>query len=92
MLRRQIFQQEYIAIDKQEFEALARQNQLDTLSKLIFVVPQLTNNHGYVQTLMRPVSLGKITKLEYQGRLAVLTSQGRINLSTNHQFIRWLGL
>jgi hypothetical protein len=92
MLRRQIFQQEYIAIDKQEFEALAKQNQVDTLSKLIFVVPQLTNNHGYVQTLMRPVSLGKITKLEHQGRLAVLTSQGRINLSTNHQFIRWLGL
>lgn len=92
MLRRQIAHQEYIAIDKDEFEKLAIQNNLDILSKLIFVVPQLTNNHGYVQTVMRPVFLGKIIKLDNQGASAIITNQGRITLSPNHQFIRWLGL
>jgi hypothetical protein len=92
MLRRQIAHQEYIALDKQEFELLANQNQHDAIEKLMFIVPQLINNHGYVQTVMRPVSLGKIAKLDNQSSLAIITSQGRITLSPNHQFIRWLGL
>jgi hypothetical protein len=92
MLRRQIEHEEYIALDTNEFEMIAKLNQGEILDKLRFVVPQLTNNHGYVQTVMRPVSLGKIAKLDYHQGFAVETSQGRINLNLNHGFIRWLGL
>ena len=92
MLRRQIAQQEYIAIDQQEFKQLASQNQADVMAKLLFIVPQLVNHRGYMQTVMRPVSLGNITQLDNRTVPVMVTSQGRISLTPNHQFIRWLGL
>ncbi|PJD92872.1 MAG: hypothetical protein CK424_04685 [Legionella sp.] len=102
MLRRQIEQQEYIALSKNEFDQLLAQNQQnpDILQDISFVVPQIIMTRGYYATEMNKIQLGKILTVQPQSHLAsavdVYTihfdNQSSVQIKTSHRFIRWLGL
>lgn len=93
MLRRRIDHQEYIALNKHELQLLAAEYNAYDLKSIFFVIPTLTNSHGYVQTVMTPVNLGTITALDTNnGYRVTVNHQQIIQLQPNNQFIRWLGL
>jgi len=93
MLRRQIAHQEYIALSKHEVINLANNYHPEDLSALKFIIPTLKMNHGYVQTVMKPLNFGEVTGIIAHSGLAVVTkTHGPIYLQPNAQFIRWLGL
>jgi len=92
MLRRQISHQEYIALSTRELNKLAiSYTQLD-LENLYFIIPTLTSNHGYVQTVMKPIHLGKVKEIHANPYYLKLNNDQHIGLSPNSKFIRWLGL
>jgi hypothetical protein len=94
MLRRQMNQEEYIALSKEEFSLLSKkQNELD-FSKIYFVVPTIKINRGYAQTVMKEANYGPVTQLHAEGSYYWIETakNSHLSLQTNHQFIRWLGL
>jgi hypothetical protein len=93
MLRRQIAHQEYIALSTNELKQLAANYTQNDLQNLYFIVPTLKLNHGYVQTVMKPVQLGQITEIHTErGFYLKLNHNQNITLYPNSKFIRWLGL
>ena len=104
MLRRQINDQEYIALSNVELKAIATHNN-DTviqtnpsLNDVYFVIPELKMVRGYVATEMNIVNLGKIKDITYSDadQLKSFTvhfdTNQSIRLRATNQFIRWLGL
>lgn len=95
MLRRQINNEEYIAVSQSELETVITAD----LGRLFFVEPVIKNVRGYYETQMNIVPLGKIksVKLSQQDAHKVLYTvdfeqSPSISLRTSNQFIRWLGL
>jgi len=62
------------------------------LENLYFIIPTLTSNHGYVQTVMKPVHLGTVKEIHANPYYLKLNNDQHIGLSPNSKFIRWLGL
>ncbi len=102
MLRRQIEQQEYIALSKTEFDQLLEQNQQNPsiFQEIYFVVPHIIMTRGYYATEMNKINLGKIMDVQHYSNLASaedsytirFDNQSSIQIRTSHRFIRWLGL
>ena len=97
MLRRQISDKEYIAVSNDELKRMITpddKNTQNNLSVLSFVVPVLHMIHGYYETNMKLVDLGKITTITFTGDGYKMHSdkQSEITLKTTNQFIRWVGL
>jgi hypothetical protein len=93
MLRRQIDKEEYIALSKSEFNQLAMNYTQEDLNQLFLIIATLKTNHGYIQTVMQPINLGKIIKLDTQNNIQlILSNQQTLKLEPNAKFVRWLGL
>ena len=93
MIRRRIFNQEFIALKPEELLQISKQYNEKDLENLFFVIPTLTNNRGYFQTVMKPVDFGKITGFDItHGYQIVVNHQLILNLQPNNKFVRWLGL
>ncbi len=94
MLRRQIDHMEYIALNHAEFKQLEAHIDQAVLNLISFVIPVIKMHHGYYQTEMRLVSLGKITKINEQDKnyMIQFESTPPVRITATHHFIRWLGL
>ena len=108
MLRRQINNEEYIALSNNEFKTIATQDLTikegsSALSAVNFVVPVIKMVRGYYATEMQFVPFGKIKGVKING--ASSNDKGEVksytlncelkpvvNLRTSQHFIRWLGL
>lgn len=100
MLRRQINNEEYIALSNTEFRSMVMQK--DTaLNGVYFVIPVIKMQRGYYATEMEFVQLGKIKEVTPNTSLENETAKGYtvsfepkplVNLRTTNTFIRWLGL
>ncbi|HCA89531.1 MAG: hypothetical protein CMF38_06905 [Legionellaceae bacterium] len=95
MLRRQVKQQEYIAINAQELDKIS--TQLDTVC-LYFVLPKLKMQRGYYLTMMQLTPVGNILAIRPIVTKSHQAYEVRANLKpimrfdTTTTFIRWLGL
>ena len=97
MLRRQIKDKEYIALSNDELKRMITpdaKNTQNNLSTLSFVVPVLHMIHGYYETNMKLINLGKVQTitLNTDGYTIHSDIQSDIKLKTTNQFIRWVGL
>ena len=97
MLRRQINNVEYIALNLTEFEQLLAQH--DGLNNVYFVRPAIKMIRGYYETQMQIVNLGKIKQITPNNNKPSTKSftvsfetNSSVNLKTTDRFIRWLGL
>lgn len=102
MLRRQINNSEYIALSNTEFNQLVTHGR-ENLNNIDFVIAVLKMSHGYYETEMKIVNLGKIKDVRFNGDSAKNIVQAKnytvyfdskpfINLKSSNRFIRWLGL
>ncbi|MFA5960966.1 MAG: murein L,D-transpeptidase catalytic domain family protein [Tatlockia sp.] len=97
MLRRQINNQEYIALSTAEFKTLANAPQKEPLQDIRFAVPVIKMDRGYYATEMLLVNLGHIKDIRLDNTsntnyLVDFENRPSISLSATNQFIRWLGL
>lgn len=103
MLRRQINNTEYIALNDSELKILDSNSDniinIDDqpgLSAVDFVVAVVTNTRGYYATHFEFVNLGKIQELKinyfFDGATLQLLNNSSYTIRTNDAFIRWLGL
>ncbi|HHL3493168.1 TPA: murein L,D-transpeptidase catalytic domain family protein [Legionella pneumophila] len=104
MLRRQINNAEYIALSKEEFNKLVHQGNREGLGEIHFVIPVIIMEHGYYETQMQIVNMGKIKDVQPNSDTSRVTqeaaksyridfeSKPALNLKTTNRFIRWLGL
>ena len=104
MLRRQINNEEYIALSNAEFHRLAvnGMNGKEGLKAVYFVVPVLIMIRGYYETQMKIVDLGTIKEVRFNADLSrnepvksysvSFETKPSINLKATNRFIRWLGL
>ena len=105
MLRRQIDQEEYIALSTLEFNQMITFGELnpeiiDPFKDLYFVVPEIVMVRGYYATEMNKINLGKIKNARHYHYassqtghyMLELEDHSVIQLRTSHKFIRWLGL
>lgn len=93
MLRRRINNMEYVALNLNELNTLAQQYDQQDLSQINFVLATITSSHGYPQTVMKPVSYGKIVGLSAgQGVRVKIANRQDVVLQPSHQFVRWIGL
>ncbi|HVT62526.1 MAG TPA: murein L,D-transpeptidase catalytic domain family protein, partial [Legionellaceae bacterium] len=99
MLRRQIDDQEYIALSNVEFNQLLDKNmqQPNSLQDIYFVVPSIKMVRGYYATEMNKINLGKILVVQHHTALTDtytvnFDNQSSVYIKTSHRFIRWLGL
>lgn len=102
MLRRQIDNQEYIAVSKTEFDKLLKIYPKNTqhFQDLCFILPEIKMIRGYYATEMRRVKMSAITEVDASSpsptRDAHYTvhfaDHSSVSLKTTHRFIRWLGL
>ncbi len=103
MLRRQIEDQEYIALSKTELDHLLGVNPKTstTFQDIYFVLPEIKMVRGYYATEMYKINLGKITEVQPSNTLTPTDSthytvhfsdHSSLSLKTTHRFIRWLGL
>ncbi|HFD2318023.1 TPA: murein L,D-transpeptidase catalytic domain-containing protein, partial [Legionella pneumophila] len=104
MLRRQINNAEYIALSKEEFNKLVLQGNREGLGEIHFVIPVIIMEHGYYETQMQIVNMGKIKEVQPNSDTSRITqepaksyridfeSKPALNLKTTNRFIRWLGL
>lgn len=102
MLRRQIGDQEYIALSTSECKQLIAKAALIPDNRILYgdialVVPEIVMSHGYYATEMRKV--GGVIGMHYalnSDQQDVYTldldNQSTLRVKTTHQFIRWLGL
>ena len=102
MLRRQINNTEYIALNYEEFNVLHNENKT-YLASIYFVIPIVKMDRGYYATEMKIVTLGKIKNLrlnkilseeneKIENYILNFEEKSPINLKATERFIRWLGL
>jgi hypothetical protein len=97
MIRRQVNQQEFIAINIDEFQHLSLHSNAEILSQLYFILPSLKMVNGYYETVMKPVNFGKIKSIEFKtspipNYQVFFETRAPLSLVTTNRFIRWLGL
>jgi len=103
MLRRQIKQEEYIALNVSEFASLSQAEDKHNLNDVFFVIPVIVMSHGYYETQMHLVDMGKIqnvttnaaspdSKKHYPGYTVYFDKKAAVKLTASNRFIRWLGL
>ncbi len=104
MLRRQINNMEYIALSSDEFNQLVAQNDKESLSSIDFIIPVIVMSHGYYETQMKFVKMGKINEVRLNSKASnkdkdvikgyTLSTEIKpaIYLKETNRFIRWLGL
>ncbi|MDF1796702.1 MAG: murein L,D-transpeptidase catalytic domain family protein [Coxiellaceae bacterium] len=100
MLRRQIKNTEYIALDNKELAILdsnkdKKLSPLDkgSFNKFYIVVPQVRKLRGYWATEMKIKSLGTIKQVNLAPTTnIVFEKKPTVYLKSTNQFIRWLGL
>jgi hypothetical protein len=99
MLRRQIDEQEYIALSATECNRLiAKTTDLpvpNPFQDISLVVPELIESRGYYATEMRKINVGAIQNIRQTGTehyTLELENQHSLSVKTSHKFIRWLGL
>lgn len=103
MLRRQIDNEEYIALSKTEFDhllSLYPQNN-QTFQDICLILPEIKMVRGYYATEMRKINFGSITQVqtnlphiptsEYSYTL-YFSNHAALSLRPTNRFIRWLGL
>jgi hypothetical protein len=102
MIRRQVEQQEYIALSKTEFDQLLKifpQNST-VFQRVYFLLPEIKMIRGYYATEMKKVKLTTITAIQPNSSLPTkdnyytvyFADHSSLSLKTTHRFIRWLGL
>ena len=92
MLRRQVKNEEYIALTEIELKKLTGNSfNLDDIS---FIVPLIKMQRGYYATEMHPISLPKIKEIVSSPTSFSInfTSKPSVDIRNTSQFIRWLGL
>lgn len=100
MLRRQINQQEYIALSHNEINQVVAHNSREGFSSMFFVIATLHNVRGYYETVMKPVHLGTIKNMhantDSASRVKSYTvhfeKTPSVQVQSTNKFIRWLGL
>lgn len=101
MLRRQINNQEYIALTDAEFKKLdANHNKIierngkEELMTIYLVIPEVKLKRGYYATEMKIITLGKIKKVTLHGESHTLHFEKKspATIKSDKRFIRWLGL
>lgn len=100
MLRRQIKQEEYIALSAPELTILNASP--GNLNSIHFVVPEVKAQRGYYKTEMKIVPLGELKGvradnpvpplLDNQDFTLEFMHKPQVKLKTTQWFIRWLGL
>lgn len=98
MLRRQINDQEYIALNTDEFKKLTELSRETVLNQVFFVIPEVKNLRGYYATEMKIMPYGDIKAVDAHPDSSPSNFTVRfekspeLHLKTTDQFIRWLGL
>jgi hypothetical protein len=95
MLRRQINNVEYIALNHQEFKKIADSADQTRLNALYFIKPEIKNVRGYYETQMKIMNFGKIKTIApnpMTGYTVYFDAKPAIILKLTNQFIRWVGL
>lgn len=99
MLRRQVEQMESIALSDRELTQIMNAPNSDVLRSIYFVKPMLKMVRGYYETQMQRVDLGPIIHVTLNSseksaqRYTLHFEHARtVQLTSTHQFIRWLGL
>lgn len=99
MLRRQINHMEYIVLTSQELKQLAASAVNDgNLAAIKFVIPEVKLTHGYYETYMKILNLGKLKSISNDSNgvidsfKAYFDSNSTIHIKSTNYFIRWLGL
>lgn len=104
MLRRQVENEEYIALSKTEFDRLLslypQNNQ--TFQDLHLILPEIKMIRGYYATEMRKINYGTITEVqasppqipitECNAYTLYFSNHSALFLKPTNRFIRWLGL
>jgi hypothetical protein len=92
MVRRQINNNEYIALNNQEFKQIANTTK-EELDKICFAVPELKMRRGYYLTEMKILNLGAIKNVTWSNNnYTVYFDKQTTHVSPTNRFIRWLGL
>lgn len=100
MLRKQIYNTEYITLNLAELRQLdinhdKKINDKDGegISALEFFLPELIKKGGYYNTEFKSANLGKLIEVDLSGENPVIiTTKSRVTFKPTHQFIRWIGL
>ncbi len=93
MLRRQINNEEYVAISATELKQIVADNNQQVLQQLRFVIPTLHMVRGYYETQMKIVDLGRIKNISGAPSYNVSFEQhNTVHLKATNHFVRWLGL
>ena len=108
MLRRQINQMEYVALNGIELKTIvSRKNELsnyqDVLNQINFVIPVIKMVRGYYETQMLLLNYGQIKEIKVNGDLTkndtpaksysiVAERRTNITLKPSNRFVRWVGL
>lgn len=95
MLRRQIQNEEYIAISNNEFDQIIRTNNHTALHDIYFVIPEIKMVRGYYETKMQIVPHSTIKSAQHNIGNYSLTfdaAQSPTPLGATNEFIRWVGL
>nr|MDQ2995186.1 murein L,D-transpeptidase catalytic domain family protein [Pseudomonadota bacterium] len=100
MLRRQINNTEYIALNLKELRALdtnsdnlINEKDKEGINVLEFFLPELVNVRGYHATQFKPADIGKAVEFNLSAADPVLvTSKSKIIFKPTDKFIRWIGL
>lgn len=103
MLRRQIDNEEYIALSKTEFDQLLslypQNNQ--TFQDICLILPEIKMVRGYYATEMRKINFGSITEVQTNpphipttesSYTLYFSNHSALSLRPTNRFIRWLGL
>lgn len=100
MLRRQIQNQEYIALNHDELDRIVSSNP-EHMQEVFFIIQQVKQKRGYWATEMKKVDLGPIDNViaspsaqesNSKGFIVHFKHRSPIHLKSTDQFIRWLGL
>ena len=99
MIRRQVNNVEYIALNNLELQKLVIANKngnvTDGLDIIKFAVPELKMYNGNYITQMKMVSLGKIQNITWSNNLenySISFTNQTLHANATGRFIRWLGL
>lgn len=99
MLRRQIGNQEYIALNNKELNQISLQDNSQAIQAMSFVIPTLHMVRGYYETEMKIVNLGTIKSINTSidnGKTKTYTvsfnGNSSVRIQSTDRFIRWLGL
>ncbi|MDP3560662.1 MAG: murein L,D-transpeptidase catalytic domain family protein [Legionellaceae bacterium] len=94
MLRRQIQDMEYVALNSNELQKIIANHDASENS-IHFVVPEIKMVRGYYATEMKVVNLGKIKSIQMEptSKFTInFEARSAIDVRSSNQFIRWIGL